>query len=294
MRHSLHLVSAALVVSALVPGPVQAQTPSLTPSPRPAAVKDMRSQLGASINNAGLQQSFDASWRRALNSSTRAVFADAHLSFGGTLAITPTAVRGGAWAEVAPVSIFTLRVGAEPSQYFGSFNAITSFEQRTDGFDPDARKARSNATAGRTMRLYVTPSVQARVGRVALSSSLNLERWSATVRGPLYYEPTRDTLLAVGGDHLMTLNSVMLFEHATRGNGTIAAGPIHTLTRVHGDSLNQMQRIGVLLTRQDRGRRFGLLRPSVTALVGYYLNDPNKQGQWSAAAAVSFSVGQRR
>lgn len=294
MRHFLPLVSAALVVSALVPGQVQAQTSSPMPSPRPPAVTEMRSQLGASINNAGLQQSFDASWRRALNGSTRAVLADAHLSFGGSLAITPTAVRGGAWAEVAPLSIFTVRVGAEPSQYFGSFNAITSFDQRTDVFDPDARKARANAAAGRTMRFYVTPSVQARVGHVALSSSLNLERWSATVRGPLFYEPTRDTVLAVGGDHLMTLNSVMLFEHATSGGGKISVGPIHTLTRVHSDSLNQMQRIGVLATRQSGGRHFGLLRPSVTALVGYYLDDPNKQGQWTAAAAVAFSVGHRR
>ncbi|MBP6716697.1 MAG: hypothetical protein KA205_07530 [Acidobacteria bacterium] len=291
MRPISILITAAFVVAALSPNSLYAQTPS--PS-RPAAAVDVRSQLGASINNAGLQQSFDASWRRASGASPRPLFADAHIAFGGTLAVTPTAVRGGGWLEVAPLSIVTLRVGADSSQYFGSFDAITSLEQRTDAFDPDARKARGNAKAGRTMRLYATPSVQARVGRIAVASSLAMEWWASSAPGPLFYEPTRDTVLAVGGDRLMTLNTVMLFEHATDGGGKRSAGPIHTLTRVHGGALNQQQRIGVLLTQQSVGRHLGLMRPSVTALVGYYLDDPNKKGQWTAAASVAFSVGRRR
>jgi hypothetical protein len=290
MRLALQIVLAPLLIIGPATSRLDAQT--LTPT-RPPAVTEVRSQLGASYNNAGLQEAIDASWRRALSGSTSPMLSDAHVAVGGTLAATPTGVRAGAWAELAPVSIFTLRVGMEPAQYFGTFHSLTSFDNRTDVFDPDARKARANAKAGRTMRMYVAPSVQLRAGHVAAASTLNFERWSSSVAGPLFYEPTRDTLLATSGDHLATLTTVMLYEHVRVGGGKLSAGPIHTLTRVHGKSLNQIQKIGMLVTQQSAGRHLGMTRPSLTAMVGYYVDDPHKDGQWTAAMSVGFTLRRR-
>src|SRR4051812_15887089 len=70
---------------------------------QPTAVKEVRAQLGASINNAGLQQSLDFSWRRSLSSSKSLFMSEAHVAIGGTAAATPASLRGGAWIEVAPV-----------------------------------------------------------------------------------------------------------------------------------------------------------------------------------------------
>jgi hypothetical protein len=42
---------------------------------------------------------------------------EAHVALGGSTAITPAHARAGAWVEVAPVSVFVVRVGAEPGQF---------------------------------------------------------------------------------------------------------------------------------------------------------------------------------
>ena len=288
MGQRLRIVIAVIGVMALFAGSAQAQT-----AQRPAATTETRGQLGASINNAGLQQSFDWAWQRPLSASKGLLLSEAHVALGGTAALTPAALRGGAWVEIAPVSFFVVRAGVDPSQYFGTFDALTSFESRTDAFDSDARKARATAKAGRATKFYVEPTLQIRVGHVAGKSTLGVERWSASVAGPLFYEPTRDALMAVSGDRLTTWSTVVLYEHRQKGGGTLSVGPMHSLTRVHGNTLNQIQRVGAVLVEQTTGRHFGLRAPRATILVAHYLDDASKRGEWSAAVAVGFALRHR-
>lgn len=253
-----------------------------TPAPTPRTMKTATGQLGASINNAGLQQSFDLALRR----DTRAL--------GGTVAATPAGVRIGGWVELTPVRFFVLKAGAESGQYFGTFHSLTSFASRLDTFDPDARKARDAASAGRTTKLYVAPTLQVRAGRFAARSTLSLERWSSTVSGPIFYEPTRDTLLATDGDDITSLTTVVLYQRPLDGGGQFMVGPIHSVTRVHGDRLNQIQKVGAVAIHQMSGHHLGLVRPSLSAQAAYYMDDPHKHGQWSGALAIGFSLGRRR
>ncbi len=288
MRMSQRIVTSAVIVSGLAVTAAQAQTPRL-----PAAVAEARSQLGASINNAGLQQSFDVSWRQPLSASQRALLSDAHIAVGGSAAATPASLRGGAWIEIAPVSFLVVRAGVDPAHYFGTFDSLTSFDSRRDAFDADARKARGSAEAGRTTRFYVTPSLQMRAGHFAGRTSVDIERWSSTASGPLFYEPTRDTLLAVAGDRLTALSTVLLYERAAAGGGTWSVGPTHSLSRVGRTSLNQTQRAGVVVVRQSAGRRFGMSEPRATVLIARYLEDASKRGEWSAAIAIGFTLKRR-
>jgi hypothetical protein len=282
-------VIAIVSVSGSIAGRADAQTAA-----RPAAIKEVRSQLGASINNAGLQQAFDASWRKPLSASTSVLLSESHVAFGGTIAATPASLRGGAWFEIAPVSFIVVRAGVDPSQYFGTFDSLTSFDSRTDAFDTDARKARHSALSGRTTKFYVTPALQFRAGRFAGQTSLDIERWSSSAPGPLFYEPTRDTLLDVTGDRLTTWSTAILYEHVRSGGGKFSAGPMHSLMRVQGSSdLNQVQRLGVVLIQQSAGRRLGLAQPRATLVVARYLDDSSKRGQWSAMAALGFTLRRR-
>lgn len=248
----------------------------------PVTMKTATGQLGASINNAGLQQSFDLALRR----DKRAL--------GGTVAATPAGVRIGGWIELTPVRFFVLKAGVESGQYFGTFHSLTSFESRLNAFDPDSRKARDAASSGRTTKLYVSPTLQARAGRFAARSSVSLERWSSSTSGPLFYEPTRDTLLATDGDDITSLTTVVLYQRPRDGGGQFMIGPIHSITRVHGDRLNQIQKIGAVAIHQMSGHHLGLVRPSLSAQAAYYMDDPNKHGQWSGALAIGFSLGRRR
>ncbi len=252
-----------------------------TAAPKPASVKTATGQLGASINNAGLQQSFDLALRRSRS------------AIGATVAATPAGARLGGWLELTPVPFLVIKAGAEAGQYFGTFHSLTSFESRLDVFDPDARKARDAAASGRTTRLYVSPTLQARAGRFVARSTMLYERWASSAAGPFFYEPTRDTLLAVAGDQILSQITTVLYQQPLEGGGQFMLGPIHSVARSDRSALNQIQKLGAVAIHQSSGNHFGLTRPTVSAQAAYYLDDPSKQGQWSAAIAVGFSLGKR-
>ncbi len=272
----------AMLILGLLPTPAArsavAQDRPAAPSVALTNVGELRGQLGASINNAGAQLSFEASRRRPLFASRHPLLSEAHIGVGGSAAFTPAHARGGVWLEAAPVSVFVLRVGAEPAYYFGSFDSLTSFESRNDPFDTDSRRERQSAQSGTATRFYVTPRLQARAGRLIGVASADFEWWSSNAAGPFFYEPTRERLLDTSGDRVTTLTGAVLYEHALR-KGRLTTGITHSRMRVDGGSLNQVN-----------GRLFTLDRPSVTVSVSRYLDDPNKQNEWTAAMAIGFSL----
>ncbi len=138
--------------------------------------------------SAAAQLSFESSRRRPLFASRHPLLSEAHIGVGGSAAFTPAHARGGVWLEAAPMSVFVLRVGAEPAYYFGSFDSLTSFESRNDPFDTDSRRARQSAQSGTATRFYVTPRLQARAGRLIGVASADFEWWSSNAAGPFFYE----------------------------------------------------------------------------------------------------------
>ena len=106
--------------AAPVPGPPASESgrhdairAGSTSTTRPGGVTELRGQQGASINELGIQQSFDLSWRRALSASPQIrCCPGAHVAVGGSTAFTPAHVRGGGVGRGAPLSIFVIRVEA--------------------------------------------------------------------------------------------------------------------------------------------------------------------------------------
>ncbi|MFI5183600.1 MAG: hypothetical protein ACHQNV_04315 [Vicinamibacteria bacterium] len=247
--------------------------------------------LGLSVNRLGLQNTLDLAriWR--LSASRNPLVADAHVSLGITHTLTPSYTRLGPWVEVAPLSVFDVRLGAEGAGYFGTFGSLMSFAGYGDSFSDELRNSRKDeAQAGIGSRLYVSPTVKMRVGPVLAASGADFEWWRSNASGPLYYEPSRDTLLKVDGDRLVASSSVVLVQHEMKGRGTIAWGLSHNLTYVFAAPSNRSQRVGVVLLRQFTGRRFGLKAPKVAGQVSYYLYDPTRKGQLTAALGLSMGL----
>lgn len=287
------VVLGLLLTAAVPPAAAQDRVPTAAPVAAPAAalasVTDLRGQLGASVNNAGAQLSFDLSRQRPLSRSRHPLLSEAHLGVGGSAAFTPAHLRAGVWLEAAPVSIFVLRVGAEPAYYLGTFDSLTSFGSRRDAFDTDSRRERGGAESGTAARFYITPTFRLRAGRFIGLASADLEWWSSSAAGPFFYEPTRDTLLDVRGDRLTTITSAVLYEHPLAA-GRLTAGVTHSRMRAGGELLNDVQRLGVVAVRQYEGRFLSLDRPSVTVSAARYLDDPSKQGEWTASMAIGFRL----
>lgn len=264
---------------------------ALTSTGLVAEARRLDESLGFSVNKLGLRHTLDVSWRRSLSRSPNPFLADAHLSVGLSHTLTPSYTRLGAWVEVAPLSILELRAGAEPGAYFGTFGSLMSFASYGDAFDDDARNARKGeARAGTGSRLYVSPTLKMKIRALVVASSADFEWWRASAPGPLYYEPARDTLLKVAGDSMVSSSTVLLRQHDLVGRGTLSYGLIHNLTYVFDAPGNRSQQIGVVVVRQFGPRRFGLHAPRVAGRVSYYLDDPSRKGQLTAAVGVSINI----
>ena len=270
-----------MALMVLVPAAGRAQTVGDGPK------REMRGQLGASMNNLGVQNTIDVTWTWPLSASTNPLLSGAHLTTGITNALTPAQARLGGWVEVSPLSILDVRAGVEPTAYFGTFNSLQSFESYSDSFDTDSRKVRGGGKAGTAARFYVSPTLKMKAGPIVAAAGADVEWWRSNAEGTLFYEPTRDTLLKSDGERLVSTSALVMYQHSMRA-GTLSFGALHTTTEVSDARINRIQKLGAIVVRQFDAHRFHLPSPRITAVVSRYLADPSKEGEWGAALAVGF------
>ena len=258
--------------------------------PQAGPHREVRGQVGASINNAGLQNTLEVSWTWPTTRSHSPLLSGAHIATGITNALTPTQTKLGGWVEYSPLSILDLRAGVDPSAYFGTFDSLMGFPSYDESFDPDSRKARGGAKAGNATRAYVSPTLKFKAGPIVGSAGAEVEWWRSSADGAFFYEPTRDTLLKSSGDRMMTTTSVLMYQW-TSGRGALSVGGIHTSARVFNASDNRIQRLGLIAVKEFGATRFHVPRPRITMVVARYLDDPFKQDEWTAALAIGFRTG---
>lgn len=248
--------------------------------PPPKTERLLRDTVALSVNNIGLQNALDLSWTRPITTSSNPLLREAHVSAGVTNIVTPSHVRLGVWAEMAPLSVFDVRIGAEPAAYYGTFGSLMSFSSYSDDFSGDARKAREHqAAAGAAGRLYASPALRARAGAIVFLASADFEWWWSSAPGPLFYEPARDTLLSVSGGRMLSVSGLALYGRAR----TFRPGLSYGLTSVPGAPANRIQKVGGVFVR---GLGHGEERRRLAANVFYYLSDPSKRHQMGATLAL--------
>lgn len=288
-------VRAGLLLGTVLVAGASAQTaPPADAGPIDGPQSELRHQVGGSINNAGLQDTLEIAWQRRLTTSTHPLRSGAHLSAGVVNVLTPSMDRLGGWVEYAPLSVVSLRVGAEPSGYFGTFHSVMAFQRYDDPFDADTRDARGSGRAASGLRTYVTPALQLRAGPVAVRTTADIEWWKVNVAGPLYYEPARDTLLRARGDWLVNATTVALYQRDRSAGGFTAGGVLHHVMQVFDAPDNRIQRLGVIAMHELASSHFGLPHLRATVTAWRYLDDPSKRHEWGAAIAVGFRIGLAR
>jgi hypothetical protein len=252
--------------------------------------RQIRGQVGASVNNAGMQNTLDVSWTWPASRSTHPLLSGAHIATGITSAITPTQAKLGGWIEYSPLSILDLRAGFDPAMYFGTFDSLMGFLSYAEPFHPDYRHSRGGAKAGASTRTYLSPTLKFKAGPMVGSASADFEWWRSNAGEPFFYEPTRDTLLRSGGDQMLTTTSVLMYQRAS-GAGSFSIGGLHTLARVADAPENRIQKVGAIAIKEFAASHFGLSHPRLTFVLARYLEDPNKQDEWTAAIAIGFRTG---
>jgi hypothetical protein len=244
-----------------------------------------------SVNNLGLQNTLERSWSWPLWASRHPLLAGAHISTGVVNVVTPALARLGGWVEVSPLSVLDIRTGFEPVAYFGTFNALKSFDDYSEPFDSEALSANTDSKPGYGSRFYVEPVAKGKFGPVVAQVAASFERWQANASGDYFYEPVKDTLLRSAGDTMVSTTSLAMYQRDIGGDGTLSTGVLHTLTEVFDAPQNRSQRLGVIAVREFSSTHLRVPRMRITVTAWRYLDDPSKKNQFGAAAAIGFRRG---
>ena len=162
-------LAAVVTLMALVPaGEAVGQAPPGEENGPGFSCRGVTGQLGASVNNVGLQNTIAVVWTKPLSRSSHPLLAGASVSAGVVNVTTPTMTRTGGWVEYAPLSIFAVRAGVEPVGYFGTFSSLMPFDSYDDSYDEDVLFEKQGTKAGVGVRSYITPAIQFRAGPVAV------------------------------------------------------------------------------------------------------------------------------
>ena len=277
------VVAAGLGLSASVSSS-EAQSAPAAPF---GAHREVRGQVGAAVNNTGLQNTFEVLWTRPTSRSSHPLLSGAHIATGLTQTLTPTQAKFGGWFEYSPLSILDLRAGVDPSAYFGTFDSLMGLRSYYEPFDPDSRKAHGGAKAGMAARVYLSPTLKWKAGPIVGSSSADLEWWRSNADATYFYEPTRDTVLRSNGDRMLMTTNVLMYQWAATSS-SLSIGALHTLAQVPDAPNNHIQKLGAIAIKEFSTNHFGLPKPRVTVVVARYLEDPFKKDQWTAAIAVGY------
>jgi hypothetical protein len=265
---------------------------SLAAASAHAAERQVRGGFGFQLNPLGLRGEVEATWKWRLSHSENPLLKDAHVAFGIADQTSPAYSEAQFWLEVSPLSILDLRAGANGVLYFGTFGNVLGFESYGDDFSDDARKARKEeAEAGTARRLYLTPVVKFKAGRISMRSAVDFEWWKMNdASSEFFFEPIRGTLLRGSGDSLMNATTVLLCDASRGGDDAIRLGLFHDYLKVWDAPENLKQRLGPLAVVKLGAKRFGGRNPVLSVAVLKYLDVPNRSGV-GGFAAITMSLG---
>jgi hypothetical protein len=253
--------------------------------------REIRGTVAGRLNEPGLQNTWEASWTRPLYRRT----AEARAGAGVSLTLSPSYARWGPWIELSPLPILDFKAGWEPLYYFGAFGSLLGFQKREDDFGRQVRDDRdSEARSAWGRRLYAAPAFKARVGSVAAHAGATFEWWKAHAPAPYFYEPFRDTLLKSSGDRLVATRAALLYEHGLGTGEKMSVGPLHQITRVRRAPANRVERLGALVLWEPGPDWGKFQRPLIVLEISRYLEDPFKEGEWTATAALRFFLGKQK
>jgi hypothetical protein len=224
--------------------------------------------------------------------ASRAPIAENNFGFlGAFVKLNPVSVLLGAGGELQPLSMFHVRAFAEVQRYAGVLGYLQSFPSANARYSDAAQdEIAGTARAASALHASLQPTLQARVGPIAIRGQLQLDYWDLALRDgdAVAYEGTFDTLLPDRGVTLAVDTDVLYV-----GRRRLAVGVRHSYVhpfyrREHftsdadrdaygGD--NAHQRIGLLgaYTLRD-GPPSTFNKPTLILIAAWYLSHRYRTG----------------
>jgi hypothetical protein len=302
------------------PSPKEAPPdPAIKPPPIPPLPPRNRLVLNNLLvirfNPVGLEDQMRFGYQRRLLDRKSLLFRDNFLFLGIAPRLNPAFIKIGPSIELQPLSIFNLRVGVEYLRFFSTFGFLQSFGSALDEYDDrriaicsskdpavlakcsykdpqgtqvmGAAEPRNFAASG--VHLMIEPTLQGRVGPLALRNKLAIEYWSMQTQpgDRVFYDVTLDTLVPRNGWVIANDLDVMYVTSFRLSVGlryTIVKALYRDVDFRPGEDRsledNMLQRIGPMFsyTFFDRGfTRFN--KPTLLIITNFYVDHRYRTGQ---------------
>jgi len=217
--------------------------------------------------------------------------------------LTPAYARGGVRFDIQPLAIFSLVASYELVGYFGSFDALQSFDSINEDFSDDglkARTAQSYPTTGGCLTLE--PNLQARIGPLTVVSTTDFVYNHMRLRGqdPLFFDLFYDMLLPNEG-WLVSNETQLIYGPATGFAAGLRYGIYHaflpdsavTGNEARAREITPIQFLGPLFLynffEENSAKAFNA--PLVFASIGWWLHHPYRTGQETPRAVPYVTLG---
>ncbi|NTX09017.1 hypothetical protein HUA74_37045 [Myxococcus sp. CA051A] len=287
--------SAATPTPSDVPTPGTPQPPEVTPAnqpsplPLPRPIPNVRLYLTSfnlfRVNPIGLETQNRLVIQKRLFDSESPVMRDTFVNAAALIKANPASLKVGPQFEIQPIALLNVRASYEYTRFLGTMGFLQSYPNPLQDFSDDALDLREdNAYSTSGHHFLVEPTLQAKVGPIAVRAKFSLEYWNLTLRdgATTFYDPMLDSLLA-GKGWVFTNDSdvVYLSGQWMVGARFSAVWPRYNEDQgVSGNTTvdNSHMRVGPVASyafNTDEGTMFN--RPTVLGMVAWYLKHPSRQ-----------------
>ncbi len=206
---------------------------------------------------------------------------------GANVGTSPSYFQPSLYLEWMPALFVTARLEYDPYWYFGRHHGSLSFSSAQDHFgDPELRAREGTEDAGTGSRLFIQPTLQFKIGDIAVRNQSDLARYRFPGPGPYYLAQEYDTLLRNNG--WLFANRTQVLKEIRFAGGIMFIGPYYEV--VQGTPGTRLRRQAGILFYSEKSRQNAAEHGyHYVAQIGYDLTDQNREGQVFFLIGLGFS-----
>lgn len=286
----------ALCLSTLLTSSVNAEEAKAADTKAPTAPPENRLYLAQldiiRVGPIGLESQNRLVFQHRLMDSESVLFRDTYANGALNFKLNPAYFKVGPMVDIQPIALFNLRLAYEYMQYFGGFGFLQSFPEPTTDYSFEATVRDENEEAGLNYvttgsHIFVEPTLQLKVKKVAVRSKLAIERWKMNLQNgdKVFYDATLHTL--VPGDGMVLANDTDVLyvtgKKLTAGIRYSGVFPQYAADDFQSGTIpdNAMDgshhKLGPLVAYSFNTREFTRWnKPTLLVVGGWYLKHPNE------------------
>lgn len=273
-----------LIAHVTVPFRLLAAVLMLVALPAPAFSGNVSSVLeldtAARLNPLGAAFYLNAYQRNVYQRHPSTLWDGLYVQGGVQANINGAFVRAGLYLEWMPIAVLQLRVQLDRYHFNGSYGSLLAFDDVDSAYGDEVLAGREgDEQTAYGSRYSLRPTLRAKFGHYIVRNEINYYHYRFPGAGPYYLDRESEILLAQKDD-LFLNNLNLLYEMNGENGGTRSlAGPFYEYARARESGIMR-QLLGISLYREPMQRWQGFTHPRWYMQAGYYLQEPNRQGQF--------------